>query len=66
MEIVGTVPEKIVTETVLLLVDPDLYRQMATEVDPYGDGKAAERILQAIRYYFKLGVQPVDEYKSSL
>lgn len=66
VKLVGTDPEKIITETVSLLVNPDLYRQMATAVNPYGDGKAAERILQAIRYYFKLGVQPVDEYKSSL
>lgn len=66
VKLVGADPEKIISETVSLLVNPDLYRQMATAVNPYGDGKAAERILQAIRYYFKLGVQPVDEYKSSL
>ncbi|HHT48494.1 MAG TPA: UDP-N-acetylglucosamine 2-epimerase (non-hydrolyzing) [Firmicutes bacterium] len=66
VKLIGTEPEKIIAETTSLLVNPDLYRKMAAAVNPYGDGKAAERILQAIRYYFKLSPHPVKEYNSSL
>ena len=66
VKLVGTDPEKIVAETTSLLVNPALYQRMAAAVNPYGDGKAAERILQAIRYYFKLSSQPVKEYNSNL
>lgn len=62
VKLVGTDPEKIIAETTSLLKNADLYRKMATAVNPYGDGRAAERILQAIRYYFKLSTQPVEEY----
>ena len=63
VKLVGTDPEKIIAETTSLLVNSDLYWKMAAAVNPYGDGKAAERILQAIRYYFKLSSQPVKEFK---
>lgn len=42
--LVGTDREKIVAETLRLLDDPEAYRSMSAAYNPYGDGKAAERI----------------------
>ena len=36
-----------------LLTDSQAYERMANAVNPYGDGHATERILDAIRYHFK-------------
>ena len=66
VRLIGADQERIITETTALLNNPDAYRKMAAAVNPYGDGKAAERICQAILYHFKLSTQPVNEYRSSL
>lgn len=47
-KIVGTDPERILRETELLLHDTSEYQRMAHCVNPYGDGAAAERILNVI------------------
>lgn len=47
--LVGTECETIVRETVRLLEDPIAYREMASVANPYGDGCASQRIVQAIR-----------------
>jgi UDP-N-acetylglucosamine 2-epimerase (non-hydrolysing) len=47
--VVGTDSVRIVEETERLLNDPDVYRRMACAVSPYGDGHAAQRIVQIIR-----------------
>jgi len=41
-----------------LLTDEVTYNAMAKAVNPYGDGKASERIVQAILYRFGLGEKP--------
>ncbi len=46
--LVGTKTETIVGETRLLLDDPEAYQKMAQATNPYGDGHAAERIVEAI------------------
>jgi UDP-N-acetylglucosamine 2-epimerase (non-hydrolysing) len=46
--LVGTKTEIIVGETRRLLDDPEAYRQMAQAANPYGDGQAAGRIVEAI------------------
>ena len=46
--LVGSDTEKIVSETSKLLDDPEAHRAMAQAVNPYGDGHAAERIVQAL------------------
>ncbi len=48
-KVVGTDPAVIVKEAERLLHDPEAYRRMACAVSPYGDGHAAERIVQIIR-----------------
>jgi UDP-N-acetylglucosamine 2-epimerase len=47
--LVGTDPDIIVGEAERLLDSPDAYRRVSEIRNPYGDGKAARRILDAIR-----------------
>jgi UDP-N-acetylglucosamine 2-epimerase (non-hydrolysing) len=42
----------IVEHAARLLTDGAAYRSMATARNPYGDGHAAERIVERIRRYF--------------
>jgi UDP-N-acetylglucosamine 2-epimerase len=42
--LVGTDPERVFTEASRLLTSPEAYLEMARAVNPYGDGRAAERI----------------------
>lgn len=46
--VIGSDRDHIVAETVRLLEDDKTYEQMARAVNPYGDGRAAERIVGAI------------------
>lgn len=48
VRLVGTDTQTIVAETRRLLDDPFAYQTMAQAVNPYGDGKAAQRIVEAI------------------
>jgi UDP-N-acetylglucosamine 2-epimerase (non-hydrolysing) len=48
VRLVGLDRQRIVEETTRLLSHNDDYQRMARAVNPYGDGKAAERITQAI------------------
>jgi UDP-N-acetylglucosamine 2-epimerase (non-hydrolysing) len=48
VRLVGTDFARIVEETSRLLTDPAAYRRMATAINPYGDGRAAERIERAL------------------
>jgi UDP-N-acetylglucosamine 2-epimerase (non-hydrolysing)/UDP-N-acetylglucosamine 2-epimerase (hydrolysing) len=50
--LVGTNVEKIVAESTLLLENPGEYKRRAAIHNPYGDGRASERILAAVRHYF--------------
>lgn len=54
VKLVGTDVEKIVSETTKLLTDSRAYRKMSRAVNPYGDGKAAQRTVQGILHYFGL------------
>ena len=48
IRIVGTTRDRIVAETLSLLTDPAAYDRMATAINPYGDGTAAERVVDAL------------------
>ncbi len=48
VKLVGTSGDRIVEETALLLDNADQYEAMANAVNPYGDGKATPRCLEAI------------------
>ncbi|EMI55567.1 UDP-N-acetylglucosamine 2-epimerase [Rhodopirellula sallentina SM41] len=53
VRLVGPVREKIVDGVSELLTDRASYDAMAKASNPYGDGKASERILDAIADYFE-------------
>ena len=48
VKLVGTAYEDVLRETNRLLDDEEHYRSMAEAANPYGDGKACERIIKAI------------------
>ena len=50
--------------TAKLLSDKADYDSMARAVNPYGDGEASRRTVEAILYYFGLGERPAD-YKTN-
>lgn len=54
VKLVGTDYNKIVDEVSLLLNDKDQYEKMSKAVNPYGDGKACERI---VNHFIKYTVQ---------
>lgn len=51
-KLVGTKPESIVATAAELLSQPAAYAAMANAINPFGDGHAAERILQIVKNYF--------------
>jgi UDP-N-acetylglucosamine 2-epimerase (non-hydrolysing) len=51
LKLVGTDYHKIISETTKLLNDPHYYDSMAHAANPYGDGHAAERIVDEIIRY---------------
>jgi len=61
LTLVGTDRERIVAEAARRLRDPGAGRT-AGAGNPYGDGRAAERIVQALRYYFGRVPAPPDEF----
>jgi UDP-N-acetylglucosamine 2-epimerase (non-hydrolysing) len=52
VKLVGPNYERIVQETQRLLDDESAYRAMARGVSPYGDGRAAERIVKVLKEHF--------------
>ncbi len=48
LKLVGTDPERIVSEAQRLLDDPGAHAEMSGATNPYGDGHAAERIVAAL------------------
>lgn len=49
VRLVGTDKDRIVSEIMRLLDNTSLYEKMSKAVNPYGDGKAAERIVEILR-----------------
>jgi UDP-N-acetylglucosamine 2-epimerase (non-hydrolysing) len=56
--LVGTDPDRVYGEVDRLLSSPRAYEQMANAVNPYGDGRAAQRTVAAIVHMFGLGRRP--------
>lgn len=52
LKLVGTEVKSVHDEMIRLLEDKDAYDKMANAKNPYGDGKASDRIMDAIVYYF--------------
>ena len=49
VKLVGTNYDRIINEVSLLLDDKGYYEKMSKAVNPYGDGKACERIVNYIK-----------------
>ena len=62
LKLVGTDPVRVKEAMAALLTDETLYRQMSQAPNPYGDGRASERIVQSIQQYFG-AVTSVSEFK---
>jgi len=58
LALVGTDAERIVAVAGRLLTDAAAYAEMSEAPNPYGDGKAAERIVAALEYLHAGGVAP--------
>lgn len=64
VSLVGTGFAQVYGEIKRLLTDSRYYQAMANAVNPYGDGKAAQRIVGNIRYIFKLSPEKPQPYES--
>ena len=60
---VGTDTEAIFKESLKLLTDENEYQKRAAAVNPYGDGRAVERIIQAVNYHFKITKQRPEDFE---
>ncbi len=60
-ELVGVDEERIVSVAQNLLDDQAAYDRMAKSVNPYGDGRACGRIVEAIRYFLDLRAARPDD-----
>lgn len=58
-KLIGTDETAIYTEARSLLTNPSAYESMAHSVSPYGDGKAATRIVSVVMEHFELGAPEV-------
>jgi len=64
-KLVGTDESAIVDELCRLLSDENAYARMARSVNPYGDGKASQRIVHGLRHFFGLCEEPPQEFRAS-
>ena len=62
LKLVGTNPACVKEAMAVLLTDETLYRQMSQAPNPYGDGRASERIVRVIQHYFGMA-ESVSEFK---
>jgi UDP-N-acetylglucosamine 2-epimerase len=56
--LVGTDPDRVFAEVDHLLTSAQAYQAMANAVNPYGDGRAAQRTAGAIEHMLELGPRP--------
>lgn len=61
VQVVGTEQEAVETAAERLLTDPSAYERMARATNPFGDGRAARRILTGLRHWFELQTEPPEE-----
>ena len=63
VRIAGTVEDNIVSLAAQLLDSTDEYNKMAKAVNPYGDGRASERITKALLYEFGYSDEKPQEFE---
>ncbi|MGP9734871.1 non-hydrolyzing UDP-N-acetylglucosamine 2-epimerase [Brachybacterium sp. AOP42-C2-15] len=59
VKLIGTHKQRLVDEVALLFDSEEAYLGMANAVNPYGDGRAAQRTIDAIKWKFSGGDEPV-------
>lgn len=64
VKLVGTNIDQIVNEANELLTNSESYSRMSKSINPYGDGVASRRIVDAILKYFELSSNEVDEFEA--
>jgi UDP-N-acetylglucosamine 2-epimerase (non-hydrolysing) len=65
-KVIGVDEEEVYESIRELLSNQRVYERMANAVNPYGDGKATLRILDAIRYHFKVWDERPAEFMGDL
>jgi UDP-N-acetylglucosamine 2-epimerase (non-hydrolysing) len=63
VRLVGTDRDRVVDSVAGLLEDERAYAHMANAVNPYGDGQASRRSVQAIERFFGLSDAIIDEFQ---
>lgn len=63
LKLAGNEEQPIYEMATELLTNREAYEKMAKASNPYGDGRASERICEAIRYYFKQTDKRPDQYQ---
>lgn len=63
VKLLGTDKERIVKEANMLIRDKKEYESMSKAVNPYGDGKASQRIADAILYHFGFKKDNIEEFR---
>lgn len=62
LELVGTNEDDVYERTRALLTDKATYEKMSKAANPYGDGTASQRIVQAILYHFGIIPNPPERF----
>lgn len=62
VKLIGTERQKVYEKTKYLLTDHDEYQRMANTCNPYGDGKASKRIIEALLYHYGLSQEKPDSF----
>lgn len=62
LKLVGTESQKVEEWMNKLLHDQDAYDQMSHAKNPYGDGEASRRIVEAIEYYYGIKKERPEEF----
>lgn len=62
VKLLGTDKDRIVKEANMLIRDSKEYEMMSKSINPYGDGKASQRIADAILYHFGFRENNIEEF----
>lgn len=66
VKLIGTDKDRVYNETSLLLADEKEYNRMANACNPYGDGQASRRIVEAILWKYGFSTAKPDNFQCKL
>jgi UDP-N-acetylglucosamine 2-epimerase (non-hydrolysing) len=64
VKLIGTDRDVVYKEAVELLTNAEEYNRMSESVNPYGDGQASRRIIEAILYHYGLAENKPDAFEA--